>query len=64
MTKIASSTTGVTKRKPRRWPSRRLERVLDEIKDSVDRLRDIPNIKQRDEAAKNLLDYLELHIHS
>lgn len=47
--------------KPRPRPSR-TDRMLDEIKDEIDRMHDeIRQSKRRAEAARELIDYIELH---
>lgn len=37
------------------------ERFLDEIKDEIDELNKIRSVKQRREAASDLIDYINLH---
>jgi hypothetical protein len=37
------------------------ERFLDEIKDEIDELNRIRSVKQRREAASDLIDYINLH---
>jgi hypothetical protein len=37
------------------------EAFLDEIKDEIDRLHEIKSVKQRAEAARDLVEYIQLH---
>lgn len=37
------------------------EALLDDIKDAIDTLHDIKSAKRRNEAARDLIDYIELH---
>lgn len=37
------------------------EKLLDAIKDEIDRLSEIPTAKRRREAARDLIEYLTLH---
>jgi hypothetical protein len=48
-------------KKPRRIKPTRLEAILDSIKNEIDTLHDIKHEKQRYEAARELVDYLELY---
>lgn len=36
-------------------------KLLDEIKDEIDRLHEIPTRKRRQEAARDLIEYIQLH---
>lgn len=47
--------------RPRRWDAARLERLLDLVKDEIDGLNDIKHPRQHVEAARELIEYLELH---
>jgi len=57
-----SNTPG--KKTMRRMSARALEALLDGIKDRIDTLAQIAHEKQRDEAADDLVEYIELHFHS
>ncbi len=54
----ASSPTrrAIDARKPKQ-----IEALLDDIKDEIDTLHDIRSKKKRIEAARELIDYIELH---
>lgn len=41
--------------------TKKTEKLLDEIKDEIDRLHEIKSTKQRHEAARDLVDYIKLH---
>lgn len=45
----------------RRAPAVRVEALLDEIRDSIDELTTITHPEQRREAARELIEYIELH---
>jgi hypothetical protein len=44
--------------------ARAFETLVDDIKDRIDTLAQITNEKQRDEAAHDLVEYIELHFYS
>ena len=48
----------------RRMSARALEALIDGIKDHIDTLAQITNQRQRDEAADDLVEYIELHFRS
>lgn len=37
------------------------EKLLDAIKDEIDRLHEVPFLKRRKEAARDLIEYIQLH---
>jgi hypothetical protein len=39
----------------------RQQKTLNEIKDEIDRLHEIKNTKRREQAARELIAYIELH---
>lgn len=39
----------------------KIDILIDEIKDEIDRLHDIANPKRKIEAARDLIEYIELH---
>lgn len=39
----------------------RIDTLINEIKDEIDRLHDIANPKRRLEAARDLIEYIQLH---
>lgn len=47
--------------KPRTSRFTKAEILLDEIKDEIDRLHEIKNERTRNRAARDLIDYIELH---
>jgi hypothetical protein len=45
----------------RKMADKQLYELLDGIKDEIDTLHQIANLEQRHEAARDLVEYLELH---
>lgn len=39
----------------------KIDELLDEIKDEIDSLHDIASIKRRRDAARDLIEYIQLH---